>query len=157
MNQQATVNPDIHVLEQLLAIGRRRWLAVAAFAFLGALLGYVHALSQVPTYASSATIMVRSGPAVDPLRQGIQTSTPEEEGQFLSQLEFARSSAVARTVANQLGLTEDAAFSAWGTSRFERLLARVIGRKDRKVEPLTDEQVVARLQRDVRILRVGRT
>ena len=90
MNQQATVNPDIHVLEQLLAIGRRRWPAVIVLALLGALLGYVYAQSQAPVYASSATVMVRSGPAVDPLRQGIQTSTPEEEGQFLSQLELAR-------------------------------------------------------------------
>lgn len=157
MNQQATVNPDTHVLEQLLAIGRRRWFAVVAFALLGAVLGYVYALSQVPTYASSATIMVRSGPAVDPLRQGIQTSTPEEEGQFLSQLELARSSSVAQTVANQLGLAEDAAFAARGTSRLERLLSRVIGKRDRKAEPLGDDEVVARLQRDVRVLRVGRT
>ena len=57
MNQQATTNPDLHVLEQLLAIGRRRWLAVVFFALLGAALGYVYALSQVPIYASSATIM----------------------------------------------------------------------------------------------------
>lgn len=157
MNQQATTNPDIHVLEQLLAVGRRRWFAVVAFALLGAVLGYVYAIGQIPTYASSATIMVRSGPAVDPLRQGIQTSTPEEEGQFLSQLELVRSSSVAQTVANQLGLAEDAAFAAKGTSRLERLLARVIGKKDSKAEPLKDDDVVARLQRDVRVLRVGRT
>ena len=157
MNQQATVNPDIHVLEQLLAIGRRRWLTVAGLALLGAILGYVYALSQVPIYASSATVMVRSGPAVDPLRQGIQTSTPEEEGQFLSQLELARSAAVAQTVANQLGLAEDAAFASRGTPRLERLLSRMIGRTERKSEPLSDEAVVARLQRDVRVLRVGRT
>jgi Mrp family chromosome partitioning ATPase/capsular polysaccharide biosynthesis protein len=157
LNQQATTNPDVHVLEQLLAVGRRRWFAVVAFALLGAVLGFGYAISQVPTYASSATIMVRSGPAVDPLRQGIQTSTPEEEGQFLSQLELVRSSSVAQTVANQLGLAEDAAFAARGTSRLERLVSRVIGKKDRKAEALADDQVVARLQRDVRVLRVGRT
>jgi Mrp family chromosome partitioning ATPase/capsular polysaccharide biosynthesis protein len=155
--QQATTNPDIHVLEQLLAIGRRRWLTVVALALLGALLGYAYALNQVPIYASSATVMVRSGPAVDPLRQGIQTSTPEEEGQFLSQLELARSASVARTVASQLGLAEDAAFAARGTSRVERLLSRVIGKTERKADPLSDDAVIARLQRDVRVLRVGRT
>src|SRR5688572_33439323 len=101
--------------------------------------------------------MVRSGPAVDPLRQGIQTSTPEEEGQFLSQLELARSSSVAQTVANQLGLAEDPAFAATGTSRLERLLSRVMRKKERKAEPLTDDEVVVRLQRDVRVLRAGRT
>jgi Mrp family chromosome partitioning ATPase/capsular polysaccharide biosynthesis protein len=157
LNQQATVNPDIHVLEQLLAIGRRRWPAVIVLALLGALLGYVYAQSQAPVYASSATVMVRSGPAVDPLRQGIQTSTPEEEGQFLSQLELARSSSVAQTVANQLGLAEDTAFAAKGRSRLERLLARLTGRAERQAEPLSSDEVVARLQRDVRILRVGRT
>lgn len=157
MNQQATTNPDIHVLEQLLAVGRRRWLAVVAFALLGAVLGYVYAQSQVPVYASSATVMVRSGPAIDPLRSGIQTSTPEEEGQFLSQLELARSSAAARMVANQLGLADDAAFAAKGTSRLARLMSRVTGRALPKAEQLSAEQVVARLQRDVRVLRVGRT
>ena len=157
MNQPATTNPDIHVLEQLLAIGRRRWLAVAFLALLGAILGYVYALSQTPIYASSATVMVRSGPAVDPLRQGIQTSTPEEEGQFLSQLELARSSSVAQIVANQLGLAEDPGFAVKGTSRLERLLARVTGRSGLKPAPLTAEDVVARLQRDIKVLRVGRT
>lgn len=157
MNQQATTNPDIHVLEQLLAIGRRRWLAVVALALLGAMLGYAYAQSQVPVYASSATVMVRSGPAIDPLRQGIETSTPEEEGQFLSQLELARSTSIARMVADRLGLAEDAAFAARGMSRLERLLNRVIGRTERKAGPLSTDEAVARLQRDVRVLRVGRT
>ncbi|MGV3552650.1 cellulose synthase operon protein YhjQ/BcsQ [Rhizobium sp.] len=157
MNHQATVNPDIHVLEQLLAVGRRRWMAVAALAILGAVAGYVYAQSQVPIYASSATVMVRSGPAVDPLRQGIQTSTPEEEGQFLSQLELARSSSVAQIVANQLGLAEDPGFAFKGTSRLERLLARVTGRSGLKPAPLPADEVIARLQRDIKVLRAGRT
>jgi Mrp family chromosome partitioning ATPase/capsular polysaccharide biosynthesis protein len=157
LNQPATTNPDIHVLEQLFAIGRRRWLVVVAFALLGAILGYVYAQSQIPVYASSATVMVRSGPAVDPLRQGIETSTPEEEGQFLSQLELARSSSVAQIVANQLGLAEDPAFAAKGTSRLERLLARLTGRSGLKPAPLGAEEVLARLQRDIKVLRVGRT
>lgn len=157
MNQQATTNPDIHVLEQLLAIGRRRWLVVALLALFGGALGYLYALSQVPVYASSATVMVRSGPAIDPLRQGIETSTPEEEGQFLSQLELARSSSVAQVVANQLGLAEDPAFASNGTSRLERLVARLAGRSGLKPAPLAEDAVIARLQRDIRVLRVGRT
>jgi succinoglycan biosynthesis transport protein ExoP len=157
LHHQATVNPDIHVLEQLLAIGRRRWLSVAALAIAGAILGYVYAQSQVQVYASSATVMVRSGPSVDPLRPGIQTSTPEEEGQFLSQLELARSSSVAQVVANQLGLAEDPGFAFRGTSRVERLLSRLAGRSGLKPAPLPADEVVARLQRDIKVLRVGRT
>ena len=157
MNQQATVNPDIHVLEQLFAVARRRWLVVVGFAILGLLLGYAYSQSQVPTYATSATVMVRSGPAVDPLRQGIQTSTPEEEGQFLSQLELARSSAVAKIVSDRLGLTEDEAFARPGTSRLERLVSRLTGRTRPKAEPLTEEAVIGRLTSGVRVLRVGRT
>lgn len=157
MNQQATVNPDIHVLEQLFAIARRRWLVVAAFAILGLLLGYAYSQSQVPSYATSATVMVRSGPAVDPLRQGIQTSTPEEEGQFLSQLELARSSSVAKIVSDRLGLTEDEAFARAGTSRLERLVARLTGRSQPKAEPLSEDVVIGRLMSGVRVLRVGRT
>lgn len=157
MNQQATVNPDIHVLEQLFAIARRRWLIVAAFAILGLLLGYAYSQSQVPVYATSATVMVRSGPAVDPLRQGVQTSTPEEEGQFLSQLELARSTSVARIVADRLGLIEDEAFAQSGTSRLERLVSRLTGRVLPKAEPLSDGAVIGRLTSGVRVLRVGRT
>lgn len=157
MNQQASVNPDLHVLEQLFAIARRRWLVVAVFAILGLLLGYAYSQSQVPSYATSATVMVRSGPAVDPLRQGIQTSTPEEEGQFLSQLELARSSSVAKIVSDRLGLTEDEAFARPGTSRVERLVSRLTGRTQPKAEPLSEEAVIGRLTSGVRVLRVGRT
>jgi len=157
LNQQASVNPDLHVLEQLFAIARRRWLVVAVFAILGLLLGYAYSQSQVPSYATSATVMVRSGPAVDPLRQGIQTSTPEEEGQFLSQLELARSSSVAKIVSDRLGLTEDEAFARPGTSRVERLVSRLTGRTQPKAEPLSEEAVIGRLTSGVRVLRVGRT
>lgn len=157
MNDQATTNSDIHVLEQLLAIGRRRWLVVAAFCVLGLGLGYLYAQSVVPLYSTSATVMVRSGPAVDPLRQGIETSTPEEEGQFLSQLELARSASVATMVADRLGLAEDPAFRESGTSRLSRLISRVAGKAETKVEPLSTEAVVSRLVAGVRVLRVGRT
>jgi capsular polysaccharide biosynthesis protein len=157
LNSQATTNPDIHVLEQLFAIARRRWMWVVFFALVGVVAGYVHALNQVPAYATSATVMVRSGPAADPLRQGIETSTPEEEGQFLSQLELARSASVAKMVADRLGLVDDAAFAAPGKSRVERLLARVIGDDDAKPAPLTIDDVVARLQAGAKVLRVGRT
>jgi Mrp family chromosome partitioning ATPase/capsular polysaccharide biosynthesis protein len=157
LNQPATINSDIHVLEQLLAIGRRRWLVVALLALLGGILGYVYALSQVPVYASSATVMVRSGPAIDPLRQGIESSTPEEEGQFLSQLELARSSSVAQVVANQLGLAEDPAFASNGTSRLERLLGRLVGRAAAKPASLSEQAVITRLQNNIKVLRVGRT
>lgn len=157
MNSQATTNPDIHVLEQLLAIGRRRWLIVAVFSLLGLALGYLYALSQVPVYATSATVMVRSGPAVDPLRQGIETSTPEEEGQFLSQLELARSSAVAKMVADRLGLAEDAAFARPGTPRLARILSRITGRSDARSEAPSDDEILSRLTAGIRVLRVGRT
>jgi Mrp family chromosome partitioning ATPase/capsular polysaccharide biosynthesis protein len=157
LNSQATINPDVHFLEQLFAVARRRWLTVLFFALLGLAAGYVHALNQVPVFATSATVMVRSGPAADPLRQGIETSTPEEEGQFLSQLELARSATVARMVADKLGLIDDAAFASAGSSRIERLLARVIGGNDDKVAPLNIDAIVSRLQAGVKVLRIGRT
>lgn len=157
MNSQATTNPDIHVLEQLFAVARRRWMWVVFFALVGAIAGYVHALNQVPAYSTSATVMVRSGPAADPLRQGIETSTPEEEGQFLSQLELARSASVAKMVADRLGLVDDAAFAAPGKSRVARLLSRVIGGDNARPVPLTIDDIVARLQAGVKVLRVGRT
>ncbi|MCB1446902.1 MAG: AAA family ATPase [Rhizobiaceae bacterium] len=157
MTSQSMPNPDIHVLEQLLAIGRRRWFVVAALSLVGLVLGSVFALSRVPVYSTSATVMVRSGPAVDPLRQGIETSTPEEEGQFLSQLELARSASVARMVADRLELAEDEAFARPGKSRLAEVVARVTGRSRSPAETLSDEAVAARLAAGVKVLRVGRT
>ncbi|CAN7373814.1 Wzz/FepE/Etk N-terminal domain-containing protein [Rhizobium sp. LjRoot254] len=164
MNLPATANPDIHVLEQLFAVARRRWKIVALLTIIGAVLGFIYAQSQVPVYSSAATIMVRSGPAADPVRQGIETTTPEEEGQFLSQLELARSTSVATIVANRLDLVEDADFAKPASSGLRQLVARIGARLGMKIPP-TDEaagkldldQVVSALQANVKASRVGRT
>ncbi|MDB5556470.1 MAG: ywqD 1 [Rhizobium sp.] len=164
MNLPATANPDIHVLEQLFAVARRRWKIVALITVIGAVLGFLYAQSQVPVYSSSATIMVRSGPAADPIRQGIETTTPEEEGQFLSQLELARSTSVATIVANRLDLLNDADFARSAPSGLKQLIARIGARLGMKI-PLADEaagkldldQVVSALQANVKASRVGRS
>lgn len=164
MNLPATTSPDIHVLEQLLAVARRRWRIVALTTVIGVVLGFLYAQSQVPVYSSAATIMVRSGPAADPIRQGIETTTPEEEGQFLSQLELARSTSVATIVANRLDLVNDNDFARPAQSTFKRLVARLGARLGIKV-PLPDaastkldlDQAVSMLQANVKASRVGRT
>lgn len=164
MNLPATANPDIHVLEQLLAVARRRWKIVALTTVIGVVLGFLYAQSQVPVYSSAATVMVRSGPAADPIRQGIQTTTPEEEGQFLSQLELARSASVATIVANRLDLVNDADFARPAQNSLARLVARIAARLGMKMAPpeaaadkLDLERVVSALQANVKTSRVGRT
>jgi Mrp family chromosome partitioning ATPase/capsular polysaccharide biosynthesis protein len=157
LNQPATAHTDIHVLEQLLAIARRRWVSVVLLALVGLGLGYLYALSQVPTYATYAAVMVRTGPAVDPLRQGVETTSPEEEGQFLSHLELARSTSVATMVTDRLGLGDDPAFAAQGKSRLEQWIYRLTGRGDAKPAPLGREAAIARLLNNIKVLRVGRT
>jgi len=164
LSQPAAIPSDIHVLEQMLAVLRRRWRGLSVCIAAGLLLGLVYSEMQVPQYASSATVIVRSGFAADPLRQGSETTTPEEEGQFLSQMELIKSSSVATVVAGKLALEEDAAFSRPVVSGWRRLVARIeglVGRKtgltSTKPETLTREQVVSRLQANVKALRAGRT
>lgn len=165
MSNLAATNSDVHVLEQLLAVFRRRWKTLFVFVAAGIALGALYAESQPPQYASSATVIVRSGFAADPLRQGSATTTPEEEGQFLSQLELIKSSSVANIVAGKLALEEDAAFDKSELAGWQRLIARVevlVGRKTGLAtaatsEALTRDQVVARLQANVKALRAGRT
>jgi Mrp family chromosome partitioning ATPase/capsular polysaccharide biosynthesis protein len=164
LNLPVTSNPDIHVLEQLFAVARRRWTIVALLTILGAVLGFLYAQSQVPVYSSAATIMVRSGPAADPIRQGIETTTPEEEGQFLSQLELAKSASVATIVANRLDLVSDADFAKPAQAGLIRLVTRLGARlglarnaPDSTAEKLDLDQVVAALQANVKASRVGRT
>ena len=75
---------------------------------------FEHAASQPPRYSAAATVMVRSGFAVDPLRQGAVTTTPEEEGQFLSQMELAKSTLAVRKVAARLTEEDRAALLSGG-------------------------------------------
>ncbi|MBL0375024.1 hypothetical protein JJB09_23700 [Rhizobium sp. KVB221] len=165
MSNLAATNPDIHVLEQLMGVFRRRWKAILACILAGLVLGYLYAQSQVPQYAASATVLVRSGFAADPMRQGIQTTTPEEEGQFLSQLELVKSASVAALVAAKLNLEEDAAFNKPAVSGVARLVSRLEqrlgftdGNKSQANQTAVErDAVVARLQAGVKALRAGRT
>ena len=60
MNELAATKSDIHVLEQLSAVLRRRWTSILLLVVLGALIGLAYAENQVPQYATSAAVMVRS-------------------------------------------------------------------------------------------------
>lgn len=165
MTDPAAANPDLHVLEHLLAVLRRRWKTILLFIVLGLAAGFLYAESQPPQYATSATILVRSGFAADPVRPGIQTSTPEEEGQFLSQLEYIKSASVAAAVADKLDLTRDAAFAKAAPAGYRRLLARFeqLSKLKTGLVPqaeavsLDRDAVIGRLQANVRALRAGRT
>jgi Mrp family chromosome partitioning ATPase/capsular polysaccharide biosynthesis protein len=161
----AAANPDLHVLEQLLAVLRRRWTSILLFIVLGIIVGFLYAESRPPQYATSATILVRSGFAADPVRQGIETTTPEEEGQFLSQLEYVKSASVAAMVADRLDLMHDPAFGKPELSGYRRLIAlfeRLAHLKtglagQTEQAPLDRDAVIARLQANVKALRAGRT
>jgi Mrp family chromosome partitioning ATPase/capsular polysaccharide biosynthesis protein len=164
LSHSTATHADIHVLEQLIAIGRRRWKSILILIVLGAALGFVYAESQPPLYATSATVLVRTGFGADPVRQGIETSTPEEEGQFLSQLEYIKSASVAGAVADKLNLTVDAAFAASepaGLRRLAGLVKRIAHIKaspaEAPVVALDRDQVVGRLMANVKALRSGRT
>lgn len=165
MNDLAATNPDTHVLEQLLAVFRRRWTSILLLIILGALIGLAYAENQVPQYATSATVLVRSGFAADPVRQGIATTTPEEEGQFLSQLEYIKSASVAARVADTLELASDPAFASVPPSKLKAWLYKgeaLLGVRTglfNPVEPpkLNRDAVISRLQANVKALRAGRT
>jgi Mrp family chromosome partitioning ATPase/capsular polysaccharide biosynthesis protein len=163
-NLAATIS-DIHILEQLLAVLRRRWRTIALSLAAGLFLGLIYGETQAPQYASSAIVIVRSGFAADPMRQGSETTTPEEEGQFLSQLELIKSSSIAGIVAAKFNLEEDPAFDKPVVAGWRKLVARVepeLGIRTGlatapKPKALTRDQVIARLQANVKALRAGRT
>ena len=166
MNSSAALGSDLHVIEHLLGVLRRRWAWIAGLVVVGAVAGALYAESQAPTYASSATVMVRSGPTIDPVRQGTVTSTPEEEGQFLSQLEVIKSASLAADVAERLKLEEDADFARQPLSGYRRLVLRfeqlALMRPgafsgEPAVARLDQAAVVSKLQAGVRALRAGRT
>jgi succinoglycan biosynthesis transport protein ExoP len=154
---------DVHVLMQLIGVIRRRWKIVATLAIAGAIIGFGYAEIQTPQYTSSATVMVRSGPSADPVRPGIQTSTPEEEGQFLSQLELAKSLSVTAMVETKLNLAHDAAFSKSAPGGLARIAARLraiagmVSKNPDTVQPLDEASVLAKLQAGVGVSRAGRT
>jgi Mrp family chromosome partitioning ATPase/capsular polysaccharide biosynthesis protein len=166
LTDPAQTNPDIHIIEQLLAIGRRRWKPVLLLVVLGGLAGLLYGESQPPQFATSATILVRSGFAADPVRPGIETSTPEEEGQFLSQMEYVKSASVAGQVADKLNLMQDPAFARPDLAGIKRLI--MLGEqlahmktglvKAEPAPPVLDrDQVIGRLMANVKPLRSGRT
>jgi Mrp family chromosome partitioning ATPase len=164
LTDSAATNPDIHILEQLLAVGRRRWKSLVLFILAGLILAFLFSASRAPLYSASAAVLVRSGFAADPVRPGIETITPEEEGQFLSQLEYMESTAVAARVADKLKLTDDPDFARPAVSGYKRLIAEAkrlahLGAAD-KVEPgpkLDRDEVITLLRANVGAARVGRT
>jgi Mrp family chromosome partitioning ATPase/capsular polysaccharide biosynthesis protein len=153
----AASSSDIHVLEQLAGVLRRRWKGLAVFTLLGLAAGGLYAASQPPRYSAAATVMVRSGFAVDPLRQGAVTTTPEEEGQFLSQMELAKSTLVIRKVAAALKEDDRVALKSGGEpSLLDTLMFGVDGKKFTPVAP-TAEAIDGILKSGVSVTRQGRT
>lgn len=157
MANNAASSSDIHVLEQLAGIFRRRWKGLAVFTLLGLAAGGLYAASQPPRYSAAATVMVRSGFAVDPLRQGAVTTTPEEEGQFLSQMELAKSTLAVRKVAARLTEEDRAALLSGGEqSLLDKAMAGLEKRTARVTAP-TAEKVEGALRSGVSVTRQGRT
>ncbi len=127
------------------------------FTLLGLAAGGLYAASQPPRYSAAATVMVRSGFAVDPLREGSVTTTPEEEGQFLSQMELAKSTLVIRKVA--AGLKDEdriALLNGAEQSPLEKALAGFEKRSARVGAP-SAERVESALRSGVSVTRQGRT
>ncbi|MBB1247570.1 Wzz/FepE/Etk N-terminal domain-containing protein [Rhizobium sp. G21] len=157
MANSAASSSDIHVLEQLAGVFRRRWKGLAVLTLLGLAAGGLYAASQPPRYSAAATVMVRSGFAVDPLRQGAVTTTPEEEGQFLSQMELAKSSLVIRKVAAGLGADERTALLNGGEpSLLEKVLSGLETHAQTAVAPAADK-IESALKSGVSVTRQGRT
>ncbi|MCV3764166.1 Wzz/FepE/Etk N-terminal domain-containing protein [Rhizobium sp. TRM95796] len=161
MANNAASSSDIHVLEQLAGIFRRRWKGLAVFTILGLAAGGLYAASQPPRYSAAATVMVRSGFAVDPLREGAVTTTPEEEGQFLSQMELAKSTTVLRAAAAKMShLDELLGYTGVQPSLLDQLLGQTpLARYHVQLGEAAagDEIVLSALRNGVSVTRQGRT
>jgi polysaccharide biosynthesis transport protein len=156
-------------LPQLLSAIRRQIVLVVACCLAGLAMGLVYLLMATPLYSTSATIIidkrqVRAVRDISTLSDSPSLDTAEIE----SQVEVLHSTKIGLAVVRALKLSEDPAFASPRKSLPRRMWGAVvamIGAKgeDSKQTPGVDPGVareltaVERLNRDLRVSRVGRT
>ncbi|WP_313199132.1 polysaccharide biosynthesis tyrosine autokinase [Rhizobium sp.] len=113
--------PDID-LDQLMAAFRRQWRRVALSMFVVTILGGCYALTAVPEYTASTSVLIDSDNSQIMQQLSASGGVIDDEGAVLSQIELMKSIAVATKVVDKLNLPNNVEFMGGGRGRFSETL-----------------------------------
>lgn len=160
--------PPFVAFDQLLAIARRQWPVVLICAVLAAGLGAAYALTAVPIFTASASILIDSSnkKIVDEL--SAVTGVLGDDTSILSQVEILKSDKLAQTVSGNLDLKNDPLFMAQRAGPLQNVISSVKAIIDVQawfktpIGPAPDPELVQQaivqgLENGVRITRVAGT
>lgn len=93
-------------VEKLLAIARRQWRIVAISVVVAVLLGIAYAVTAVPLYTATSSLLIDRGndSLVNRLSQEDSTPAADDEASILSQVEVLKSDTIGLSVVDQLKL-----------------------------------------------------
>lgn len=155
-------------LEKAISVARRQWRVVAASVVIAIVLGCAYVITAVPQYTATASILI--GGASDGLvnRLSMDQAAAADDASILSQVELLKSDTIGLAVVDKLNLSNNQEFlasgsSALGTIRnaFSAILDFPSLFVSSELEPTDQDenkrQALAIVQRNMSILRVGRT
>ncbi|MEJ1158827.1 GNVR domain-containing protein [Prosthecomicrobium sp. N25] len=157
-------------LDQLLAAARRQSRIVVLFGILGVTAGLAYAITAVPMYTATATLLIDNR-KVRPVQDAYDLTAPALDSTSVdSQVEVLKSKSLAVSVINGLELKKDAAFAPRPPGFAAKILAEVMAALDfRKVagseaedlvldeDERRTEEIAGALGDGLAIRRVGRT
>lgn len=111
VSHEQFASADVINLDQVIAMARRQWRLVAACSGIFFVLGIVYALTAVPVYTASTTVLIdRSN--IDIVNQMSNTGPViDDEASVLSQVELLKSDTIALDVVDKLNLINNPQFT----------------------------------------------
>jgi succinoglycan biosynthesis transport protein ExoP len=109
---------DFIDFDKLIAIARRQWRLVAAFAFAFAILGVVYVLTSVPVYTADTSVLIDRSDSQVINQLAAFGQMDDDEGTVLSQVELLKSDTIAYAVADKLKLVDNPEFMGPKNSLF---------------------------------------
>ncbi|MBO9099404.1 MULTISPECIES: polysaccharide biosynthesis tyrosine autokinase [unclassified Rhizobium] len=157
-------------VEKLLAIARRQWRIVAISVVVAVLLGIAYAVTAVPLYTATSSLLIDRGndSLVNRLSQEDSTPAADDEASILSQVEVLKSDTIGLSVVDQLKLGENPVFMASGSSLIGRVRGAITAalnstrwfvsaNVDGDLAEKNRREALRRVQDGMDISRVGRT
>ncbi|WFR97748.1 polysaccharide biosynthesis tyrosine autokinase [Rhizobium tumorigenes] len=149
-------------IEKLLAIVRRQWTVVALATIIAVIMGVSYALTAVPLYTATSSLLIDRGNdgLVNRLTQNDSLTGGDDEVSILSQVEVLKSDTIGLAVVDKLNLGQDSLFMASSGSFFSKLNPMkwfVTSDIDTDLTEKSRRDALTLLQDDMDITRVGRT
>lgn len=159
--EQRSPNDAIDI-EKLLAIVRRQWAVVALATIVAVIIGVSYALTAVPLYTATSSLLIDRGNdgLVNRLTQNDSVTGGDDEVSILSQVEVLKSDTIGLAVVDKLNLGQDPLFMASSgsfLSKFNPMKWFVTSNIDKDLAEKSRRDALTLLQDDMDITRVGRT